>query len=164
MKSKNYTFFIFPIIILVLYIYQFLKIDVNLDSIFDEGFIFLKQQTTGINSVDKGSLFPIIINKLLGIHITSNLLYLRYTRNVFHLLSVILFSVTSGWYLYKKGILDSLEKRVHYSFIIFLLGYLIIGGIVISYDTLQEFFLIIIIGSFLVATVTTKRKSFFYLC
>ena len=144
-----------------MYIYQFLKIDVNLDSIFDEGFIFLKQQTTGINSVDKGSLFPIIINKLLGIHITSNLLYLRYTRNVFHLLSVILFSVTSGWYLYKKGILDTLEKRVLYPFIIFLLGYISLGGIVISYNTLQEFFLIIIIGSFLVATVTTIRKSFF---
>ena len=161
MKSKNYTFFIFPIIILVLYIYQFLKIDVNLDSIFDEGFIFLKQQTSGIDSVDKGSLFPLIINKLLGIHITSNLLYLRYARYFIHLLSVILFSVISGWYLYKKGILDTLEKKVLYPFIIFLLGYISLGGIVISYNILQEFFLIIIIGSFLVATVTTIRKSFF---
>ena len=65
MKKRNYNYLIFPITILILYIYQFLKIDLNLDSIFDEGFIFLKQQTTGIDSVDKGSLFPIIINKLL---------------------------------------------------------------------------------------------------
>ena len=138
-----------------------MKINVNLDSIYDEGFIFLKQQVIGINSVDKGSLFPVIINSLFGKEITSSLLYLRYVRFFVHFLSVILFAFLSSWYLFKKGILDSFERKVLFPSLLFLMGNLALGGIVISYNTLQEFFLLVVIGCFLVTNVTSSRNSIF---
>jgi|GEM_PF-2109986 len=161
MKFRNFTFLIFPIIILALYIYQFYKIDAKLDSIFDEAFLFLKLQSTKLGNIEGASQWTTIINKLFNDKISSNILFLRYARYFLHILSVILFSVSSGWYLYKKGLLDTFKKIVLFLFIIFLLGYLSLGGIIISYNTLQEFFLLSSIGSYFVATVTNLRKSIF---
>ncbi len=162
MKKTNYTIFTFTIAVLVLYIYQYLKIDENLDSIFDEGFLFLKLQAIGINSLAMESQFPTLVNSLFGEHITSNLLYLRYARYFVHLLSISLFSIASVFYLIKKGVVNSLEKKILYFLIVFLLGYLSLGGIIISYNTLQEFFIVGVIGCFLVASEMSLRKSILF--
>jgi len=160
MKIKHF-YFIFPIVVLILYIYQYMKIDVNLDSVFDEGFLFLKLQLAGKYCVDSGTQWTTIINRLSCEQITSNLLYLRYARFFVHILSVILFSFLSSWYLYKKGILNTFKKKVFFLTLIFLIGIISLGGIIISYNELQEFFLLSVIGCFLVSTVISSKNAFF---
>lgn len=160
--KKNSWYFILSIIVLAVYIYQYFQIDTNLDSIYDEGFLYLKLQAAQAGEVEGTTQWTSIIAAIFGKTISSDLLYLRYARFFMHTLSVLIFSLASIWYLYKNCIFESISKTKMPIIITFLFGTIALGGIVLSYNQLQELFLIAILTSFLLTLVTNSNKVFIY--
>jgi len=164
MKAKNYFLLLFPLAIIVIYLFELYMIDRKLDSIYDEGYLFLMIQAAHNGSTDGFSQWPSIVDALFSDKIISSILYLRYARFFTHLLSVILFSYVATWYLIKKKVIDSYRKGLLLVCIIFLLGSFNLGGIIIGYNILQEFFLLCIISSFLISsTCISSIKYYFYI-
>jgi len=161
-KKINYIQFLLPIIVFFIYGYNLFNINQNLDSLCDEGYLYLMIQAANKGIHDGLSQWPTIIDVVFGNNIISNILYLRLARYFVHLLSISLFFITVKWYLKKKGVVDSFENKLLLFSSVFLLGTLSCEPIVISYNTLQEFFLLGIIVSFLISTVCDLRKRFLF--
>ena len=121
--------------------------------------LFLKIQEARQGHVEGISQWNALVNVFFGEKISINLLFLRYANYYTHLFAVILFSVASSRFLFKRGILDTLERKALYICIIFLFGGLSLSSIIIAYNTLQEFFLIAVVSFFLMATSTSFKKS-----
>jgi len=162
-KINKSVIVILPIIIVLIYIYNLQILNLNLDSLCDEGYLFLMIQSAHNGIRDGFSQWPTIIDTLFGSKITSNILYLRYARYFVHLFSISMFYFATNWYLIKKGILNSLKNKIIFFSSLYLLGALSFGIIAIAYNTLQELFLLSVVGSFLISTVCdSKRVNIFY--
>jgi hypothetical protein len=161
-KKINYIYILLPIIVFFIYGYNLFSTNQNLDSLCDEGYLFLMIQAAHNGIHDGFSQWPTIIDVVFGNKISSNILYLRYTRFFIHLLSVSLFCFTTNLYLTKKGFLKSFENKLFFITTIYLLGAISFSSIAIAYNTLQEFFLLAVLGSYLISNVCDSKHINIY--
>ncbi len=161
MKKNSFNILLL-ILVTSIYFYHFSQIDKNLDSIFDEGTIYLKLQAAQNNEIDGFSQWPTIVNYIFGKKVSSSLIYLRYARYLIHLLSVTLFAVVTAWYSFKIKLFKSREQVIRYILLVYLFGTLVGGGISLAYNHLQEFFVIGVVSSFIIAKEAQFGRKFFY--
>ncbi len=166
MRIKFFLYGLLPIVICLLYVNKLLSLDTNLITVFDEGFYYLtiwKIKHGIIN--DSLSLWAFIVNTTCSEKITSSILNLRYLRFFLQIATIGIFAYISSFYLYKKGILNTLINFVLYSSLVFLFGYSTLGDKVITYNELQAFFLSTMIALFLISTVyqTFERFIFYFI-
>ena len=159
MNKNKIGIFLFGIVALTIYLYQLLHLNVNLDSLCDEGYLFLRIQAAQNGEIEGVSQWSQIINRIFGNIIALDILSLRYVRYFVHLLTVCLFSLVSMFYLSKKLILRSIYDKLYFILFVFLYGTIAIGGIVVSYNQLQEFFIVCVISSFLLCDVYQHSKQ-----
>lgn len=158
MKKFN-LIFLLSIIIFILYIFQLFQINKNLDSLNDEGFLYLNIQAASHNRLEGSSQWAMIVYSIFGNTICSNLLFLRIARYFVHFISVALFAFISLNYLKKKyNLFPKFYEKVEYVLFVFLFGAISLGGIIISYNTLQEFFLVSILLCFISSTISNDFK------
>ena len=159
MNKNKIGIFLFGIVAITIYLYQLLHLNVNLDSLCDEGYLFLRIQAAQNGEIEGVSQWSQIINRIFGNIISHDILSLRYVLYFVHLLTVCLFSLVSMFYLSKKLILRSIYDKLYFILFVFLYGTIAIGGIVVSYNQLQEFFIVCVISSFLLCDVYQHSKQ-----
>jgi len=165
MKNKSLIYLLFPIAVFIIYWYDFISITNHLDTIFDEGYFYLLLWKVRHGIINEGiSQWSLIVHGILGDGICSNIIKLRYSGFACNFLSVAFFSCISGWYLFKKKILDSTIKIILFFSVAFLLGSFHQVGVIIAYNNLQNFFLLMVISCFLYAThIHSNKAAFLYL-
>jgi len=161
MKNKIWLYWFIPLIVSILYIDSFLRLNTNLITVFDEGFYYLSIWKIKHGIINEGlSLWALMVDAICSEKITSSILNLRYVRFFFQITSIGIFAIISLFYLVKKKILDSFIEYVLYLSLVFWLGYSTLGDKIITYNELQSSFLSLIIGLFLLSTVYQTSKRF----
>lgn len=156
---KKYLLLIFPILIVGLYILRFSLLKSTLDTSYDEGYLFLKLQSTLQGNIEGKTQWTTLVKSIFGEKASSNLMLLRIIRFFTHLTTVFLFVIVSVLYLKKKNILRTFQQTLLFICIAFLVGLVNSDGIIIAYNQLQEFFLIGMLCCFLIALQSNLQSN-----
>ncbi|MDD3320934.1 MAG: hypothetical protein PHS59_05770 [Paludibacter sp.] len=160
--KKAHLIYLLSIVVLIIYAFKLTQFNKNLDSIYDEGFLFLKIQAASQGIIEGGSQWAMFVDTFFGSRISGNILYLRIAGYFVHLTSILLFAFISLRYLKRKcDFALEINEKIEYLLFVMLFGTLALGGIVISYNALQEFFLISMLLSFLDSTISKNKKNIF---
>jgi len=160
MKKNNILLLVLIPMVFFLYAFNFYQLDKSLYTIYDEGYFYLTiwKVKNGIQNIGV-SQWPYFINSIFNDEITSDILYLRYIGYFTGVFSIISFAIII--LLYLKNELQPKEK-ILYLIVVTLMGYFSLGGIIISFNQIQEFLLLMMIGFFLLSVKYSKYSYWFW--
>lgn len=150
------------LIVIFIYYFPFRLLHYNLDSLYDEGFLFQSIQAASNGFVDGMSLWPNITISLLPHNTIEHIYSLRVVHFLLNIVSLVVFLLSSSFFLYKKGKMVAMSDFIIYMIGCTCLFSLSASGIVICYNQWQQLWLISIISLFLLQCVVTQKVK--YLC
>lgn len=143
-----------------IYFSSFQALNLDLSTMYDEGWYFLQLKKCNLGIFDNGlTQWDVIASKVLGKSICSNILYLRYAKFFLKILTLSSFFTICIIYFRRKQLIKKKIDYVVFFVLVFLFGSLTLGGQVISYNYLQEFYLLNIIALFLLSTTMSRLMS-----
>lgn len=134
-------------------IYAIISLRICPDSLYDEGFLFLNLQEAAKGNVGGMTQWTNIIYAILGPKICSTILNLRIVRLCLTLLTALLF-----WFITSPILCQSKKTKFQYLLLVFFFTIPTTGGIVISYNGIAQFCLILSIA-FLIVIVQQKTNQ-----
>lgn len=140
MKYK-FLIVLFAIVVLLQMVGQIIGLHYNVDSIYDEGFLYYCQQAACGGEIGGASQNTNIIAALLGATGCSTIINLRLVRFILTIITAILF-----WFVTARQICKSKTDTIGYIVICLLMVTPVLGGIVLSYNGLAQFFDCIALG------------------
>lgn len=139
--SNNWGF-AFPILaVLVGVAVNMLALPFNVDTLYDEGYLYLSVEDARHGMIDGLSQWAPLVITLLGNEVCSSILLLRIVRLVLALLTGILFVLVT------HTIAENKREKIQYAILSFLLLVPSMGGLIISYNGLAQFFQILACAS-----------------
>ena len=113
----------------------------NVDSVYDEGFLFNSIQETYSGKISGMTQYKNIITSFLPYEICNSIYFLRVSRLILTILTAIIFYLITAPIFFKKY-----KKSIGYFVLCLFFVTPVLDGIVLSYNGLAQFFLSIIIG------------------
>lgn len=155
MTKNKILIFILSCLLLVLYFFEFWKLDKNLFTIFDEGYYYLTLLKAKNAEANIGvSQWPYFITSLFSNETLSSIYALRVLRYIFRISTFILFAIITFSYLKKQK-----SKTNLFTYILFTaaMAFFSIGDMIITYNYIQELFILMSVAFLLLAY--SKGKS-----
>ncbi len=133
---KDYSWVLFPVIVLVVIVNKFIFMPYGIDSLYDEGFLYLSLLKVQAGAVGGSSQWAIITNTLLGWGLTIS--ELRYAGYGIGLLSVLLFIGSVSYFLYKRYAHLTWKSHVVIDSFIAGIAMLSMPGLIVHYNEWQR--------------------------
>lgn len=152
---KKYLDFLIPLIVVICcFVVCILSIPYNLDSLDDEGFLWLCVQRAMSGIVTGSSLWDEMVVALLGKKICSSILFLRIANVVFSIVSVFLF-----WLLTHS--LVSKNRMLSFAYLIMLLFVLspVGNGCILCYNGVSRLLLLLVCAASFRLTIQNNAKG-----
>lgn len=157
MKKNRIIIFILLLLLAVLYLFEFLKLDKNLVTIFDEGYYFLTLLKAKNAEPHIGiSQWPYFITSVFNTQILSDIYCLRIVRFLFRIFTFTSFFLIIAPFVKKQSHKNSI---VVFLLIVASMSYFSIGDMIITYNYLQEFF-ILMVASFALLSLLKKNSAY----
>ena len=139
--SNNWGF-VFPILaVLAGIVVNVLSLPFNVDTLYDEGYLYLSVEDAQHGMIDGISQWATFVVTLFGKEVCSSILLLRIVRLVLALLTGILFVLLT------HTIAKNKRDKIQYTILSCLLLVPSMGGIILSYNGLAQFFQILACAS-----------------
>lgn len=155
MRNKYVVFFVAIVVILQIAA-NVIGLRYNVDSIYDEGFLYYCQQSALQGYVGGMSQNTNIIASLLGRGGCETIFGLRLARFCITLLTAFLFAIITSGTLKKK-----ISEKIGYIIICFLMVVPVMGGIVLSYNGLAQFFDCLALALGYIVLIKESRWKYF---
>jgi len=137
-KSLYYWDFVLPaVVVLLSIIAAVLSLPYHIDSLCDEGFLWLWVQNAQNGKVGDGSLWANMLASVLGEKICSSIFSLRVVNGVLSFLTVLVF-----WLITKNNVAKGTASKVLFLVMLFFVLNPI-AGIVVCYNGISRFFLVL---------------------
>ncbi len=144
---REYSWGFFPIVVLCAIINQIVHIPYGIDSIYDEGFLYLNLLKNQAGVVEGVSQWAVITNTLLGANLSIT--ELRYAGYFIGIFSVLVFIVTVSYFLYQQYPYITKKQHIVISSFILAIATLSLSGIIIHYNEWQRLWYMLILSGFL---------------
>lgn len=155
--KKKYLFVFLGVVALLQIMANAIGLCYNVDSIYDEGFLYYCQQSALRGSIGGMSQNTNIIASLLGSGGCETIYGLRIARFCMTLLTAFVFAIMTAGTLIKK-----VSEKIGYIIICLLMVVPVMGGIVLSYNGLAQLFDCLALAMGYI--VLTKESRWNYVC